>query len=109
MCRSSPTGTVGTPAVRTSCASGVMFVRSASVIAWRTSGGGLSGIGCVGHVSSPGTSDRGTGTSVHGKDRLTGIAVEHEHQSHLRELHHRVARVVLPFRRSTRIGAGGLS
>ena len=44
-------------------ASGVMFVRSASVSDWRTSGGGLSGKSCVGDVSSPGTFDRGTGTS----------------------------------------------
>src|SRR4051812_45592682 len=42
-----------------SWASGVIFVRSASVTASRARGGGLMGSNCVGHVSSPGTSERG--------------------------------------------------
>src|SRR5436190_19785045 len=48
--------------------SDVMIVRSDSVSDWRTSGGGLSGNNCVGDVSSPGTPDRGTGSSWTGNN-----------------------------------------
>ena len=40
---------------------------SASVIRWRANGAGFSGIGCVGHVSSPARSERGAARSSIGK------------------------------------------
>src|SRR5688500_10810162 len=45
------------------CDSAVTLLISSRVIDWRAKAGGLTGTGCVGQVSSPGTLLRGTGRS----------------------------------------------
>ena len=91
-----------------SWASGVIFVRSASVIARRTRGGGLMGSSCEGEVSSPGTSERGVAISFTGKIGLP-VSRSSTKTSPIFVSWTTASREVAPFRRVTRIGAGGLS
>src|SRR4029079_19013009 len=54
------------------CASGEMLVTSSIVNFCRANGSGKVGMGCVGHVSSPGSASRGTALSSMGN---TGLPV----------------------------------
>ena len=70
-------------------------------------GGGLVGNGCVGDVSSPGTSLGGTGRSSIGQTGFAGDAIEHEHEALLRQLDDGVDPSCRPTVSVTRFGGDG--
>src|SRR5262249_22442886 len=58
------------PSTASLCSAAVKSMRSSSVKPWRSNAGGFVGNGCVGDVTSPGTSDLPTGRSSIGQTGL---------------------------------------